>query len=46
MLHRVDFKADAFDYSIGIRGGIANDTPRGWMIKREVGFALELAQRR
>jgi hypothetical protein len=46
MLHRVDFKADAFDYSIGIRGGIANDTARGWTVSSDGGFVLELAQRR
>jgi hypothetical protein len=46
MLHQVDFKADAFDYSIGIRGGIANDTPKGWTVSSDGGFVLELAQRR
>jgi len=46
MLHQVDFKADAFDYSISIRGGIANDTPKGWTVSSDGGFVLELAQRR
>ena len=46
MLHRVDFRADAFDYSIGIRGGFATDTPKGWTVSSDGGFVLELAQRR
>jgi len=36
----------AFEYSIGIRGGFANDTPKGWTVSRDCGFVLELAQRR
>jgi len=46
ILHRVDFKADAFDYSSDIRGGIAHDTPKGWTVSSDGGFVLELAQRR
>jgi hypothetical protein len=46
MLHRVDFKADAFDYSSDIRGGIAHDTPKGWTVSSDGGFVLELAQKR
>jgi len=46
MLHRVDFKQDGFDYSIGIAGGLATDTPKGWMLASDGRFVLELAQRR
>lgn len=46
MLLRLDFRADAFDYSIGIRGGNATDTPKGWTVSSDGGFVLELAQRR
>ena len=44
MLHRVDFRANAFDYSIGIRGGFATDTPKGWTVSRDGGFVLELGR--
>jgi hypothetical protein len=46
MLHRVDFKQDGFDYSIGIAGGLATDTPKGWMLASDGRFVLDLAQRR
>jgi hypothetical protein len=46
MLHRVEFKQDGFDYAIGIAGGLATDTQKGWMLTSDGGFVLDLAQRR